>query len=928
MRIIFCLQLKRQGAIFGMPSGVNMIHSIQKRTAGTERALLLSAWLLFGVLSKPAAAQEVQGHIRSKAGEPLPYANVGIQGSSLGTTANSQGHYQLKLPEAGSYTLLFQYLGYQSQSRTLRLAEGETQTLDLWLHEERVQLQEVEVAARGPGNPAVAMVRKAIERKEQNHHPVKAYQCRTYVKGVQRVRNLPDRLMGMDIEVEGFEEGQDSGILYLSESVSRLYYREGAFREEMIASRVSGDPRGYSWNSSLYFQFSFYEDFVLREITERGLVSPLSDNAFFYYDYRLLGQLEADGQTVYKIQVIPKRKHDPVWRGNLYLVDSLWALQGVRLSLQNPKAIDFVDSGWVRLRYQAHGPQQEAYLPQKAQFQLYGGFMGVEFTADYVGNFSNYSITPFADDLAIADTFGTHAPASRDTPSASPPKNKTAQKPRLGRRSKRDSTQPDSLVQRKLRLEKLQAAFHSRTVVRIDPEANTRDSAYWERMRPVPLTAEERTDYRRKDSIREAHTQPAYLDSVRRENNRFRTLDLLTGYRFRTADSLEWGFASPLNAVGFNPVEGWYGSFEPYVRDRLARYHIWELHPRLRGGEAGRFFAALESRYRLGQFERMRLAGGTAIRQYGQGEASSPLQPLFTPGEGDRLLVSPIQNTIDAQANAVNRMRLYRAAFASAFYENRLLPGLDYRLSMGWESRRALRNKAEWRADEADEAEFAPNTPVAFDGPRAPFPRHDMFIGEVQLRYSFGERYIRRPDEVVIYHQQPVYTDLGIALRQGVHPGAMRGDFLRVELALAHERPLGLLGRSFWSLLGGAWLDRPGFFQDYRHFEGNRFLLRSRQAFFLLPYYRRSTQEAYLRAGWRHDFGGFVFNKLPGLRRLPWKAVAQAEYLYTPEWVSDPHYLEAAVGVDDIFRLLEVSYAQRLLGEGPDRRAVRLSFPF
>src|SRR5690606_21053782 len=71
-------------------------------------------------------------------------------------------------------------------------------------------------------------------------------------------------------------------------------------------------------------------------------------------------------------------------------------------------------------------------------------------------------------------------------------------------------------------------------VLRIMAGVNKRDSLYWARHRPLPLTEEERIDYIRKDSLQRRRESKEYLDSVDRKANRFNPQGfLLGGYTYR-----------------------------------------------------------------------------------------------------------------------------------------------------------------------------------------------------------------------------------------------------------------------------------------------------------------------------------------------------------------------------------------------------------
>src|SRR5690606_31521434 len=78
-----------------------------------------------------------------------------------------------------------------------------------------------------------------------------------------------------------------SGILYLSETVSKLTFQKpDKMKEVIVASKVSGNDNGFSFNNAASVNFDFYENYVPFNI---NVVSPIADNAFNYYRYKLEG---------------------------------------------------------------------------------------------------------------------------------------------------------------------------------------------------------------------------------------------------------------------------------------------------------------------------------------------------------------------------------------------------------------------------------------------------------------------------------------------------------------------------------------------------------------------------------------------------------------------------------------------------------------
>src|SRR5258708_37574364 len=103
--------------------------------------------------------------------------------------------------------------------------------------------------------------------------------------------------------------------------------------EEMISSKVSGSNRAFSFNRATDIKVNFYENYQSwGEISLRPLISPIADNALIYYKYKLIGETVENGKTVNKIQVIPRREHDPCFEGYVYIQDDSWRLVDLDLS--------------------------------------------------------------------------------------------------------------------------------------------------------------------------------------------------------------------------------------------------------------------------------------------------------------------------------------------------------------------------------------------------------------------------------------------------------------------------------------------------------------------------------------------------------------------------------------------------------------------
>lgn len=74
--------------------------------------------------------------------ETLPFASVVVKGTPIGTNTDENGAYTLSVP-AGTHTLIFGFLGYESVEVQVTVQAGETKTINQALASTSVQLEDV-----------------------------------------------------------------------------------------------------------------------------------------------------------------------------------------------------------------------------------------------------------------------------------------------------------------------------------------------------------------------------------------------------------------------------------------------------------------------------------------------------------------------------------------------------------------------------------------------------------------------------------------------------------------------------------------------------------------------------------------------------------------------------------------------------------------
>ncbi len=118
---------------------INSLKSILQRM---KHLSLVFAMMLL-CFSMAMAQRTITGIVTDESGEALPFANVFVEGTTVGTTTDIDGNYSLKVPE-GATTIVISYTGYNDQN----LAIGDSNTMNCTMAEGEI-LDEVVVTAVG-----------------------------------------------------------------------------------------------------------------------------------------------------------------------------------------------------------------------------------------------------------------------------------------------------------------------------------------------------------------------------------------------------------------------------------------------------------------------------------------------------------------------------------------------------------------------------------------------------------------------------------------------------------------------------------------------------------------------------------------------------------------------------------------------------------
>lgn len=128
------------------PLGIE--YKVSKKTIllrkAAEKKTSLKTESFENIIPKGQADREITGKVLDEKGEPIPGASVVVKGTTVGTSTNIEGIYQLSVPEDKDI-VIFSFVGYVSQEIQL----GSATNLDITLKVDEKALEEVVVVGFG-----------------------------------------------------------------------------------------------------------------------------------------------------------------------------------------------------------------------------------------------------------------------------------------------------------------------------------------------------------------------------------------------------------------------------------------------------------------------------------------------------------------------------------------------------------------------------------------------------------------------------------------------------------------------------------------------------------------------------------------------------------------------------------------------------------
>ena len=349
----------------------------------------LYLFLILILNSITADSAVVFGTLTDETGTPLPFASVFVKNSTTGVSANFEGKYFLEL-KAGTYTLIYSFLGYEKFEKVVILNQNQHLKLDVKLTRAVSAIDEVEIIA-DKVDRAKSIMKNVRAKRKDYLNAVKNYQCEVYAKtSFEKEYHSKDTIKIKDydttkVTVTVSEKKQDLNTvlkkdkLNLIEYIAEVYYKQSAHYKKVIKAyhdfseqKPPGQsitvqagiedreitPKQYSAKNPYLFDtdnianiFNFYKNLLdMPELCNQPLKSPIAAGSALSYKYTYVESFTENGKKIYKIKIRPITKNDALFYGNIFIEDSTWALTAADLSI-NENALMMYDNFRVIVNY-------------------------------------------------------------------------------------------------------------------------------------------------------------------------------------------------------------------------------------------------------------------------------------------------------------------------------------------------------------------------------------------------------------------------------------------------------------------------------------------------------------------------------------------------------------------------------------------------
>ncbi|MBO7069621.1 MAG: carboxypeptidase-like regulatory domain-containing protein [Bacteroidaceae bacterium] len=382
-----------------------------------KRQILL--FMLMMVFAIPSIAQMITGKVFDALdNEPLEGVQVWYKDRPTGKVlTDANGNYKIRFRPG---TLVFYYFGYKNVEVVVKKAR----TLNVTLSMNAKDIETVTVKAEKKkyvrkGNPAVEMMQKVIAaRKSADIHDAEYASYDRYISTTMALNDVDtttldeENFKKVNLNVEFAEYCPATGKMILpisfEERITKEYFRKDGDRRKSI---VLGEHKESLLDLLQATEFveskiktnlvdvDIYKDQTV--IFQHNFISPIGGAAAIrFYHYAIKDTVECDGDSCFVINFQPANKQDFGWNGDLYIIaDSTWRVKRARMGMPMDNSVNFVKHLTLDQEFESLPSGQQFCTSNRMIMQAMLTEKIKKLHIEHYARYTNISNEPFPDEL-------------------------------------------------------------------------------------------------------------------------------------------------------------------------------------------------------------------------------------------------------------------------------------------------------------------------------------------------------------------------------------------------------------------------------------------------------------------------------------------------------------------------------------------------
>ena len=293
-------------------------------------------WLIatYIILSICTYAQQtiVVGEIYdANTGTPLPNVNIHLQGTTIGTTTNTEGLFLIREELERPRTMIVSAVGYHTERFKI---EPHTQSgIDIALREKVGTIAEVFVTPND--KPALALMEKIRARRATNQHytpdSLTTGSTSIYVSDIQS-KHLK-RALWKSLQ-SGMIPQEDSTYLI------PLYWRQQTADSIHEKATLLTTTDYQMLLGQIPTTFDFYSNSL--PFLTTSMLSPLAASGNTYYQYYLVDSVLTDGEKHYLLHFKTKNPFYATFNGEMTIDSASCALRDIRVNIPTQTSVNYL----------------------------------------------------------------------------------------------------------------------------------------------------------------------------------------------------------------------------------------------------------------------------------------------------------------------------------------------------------------------------------------------------------------------------------------------------------------------------------------------------------------------------------------------------------------------------------------------------------